>query len=163
MSTPVTVEEKAVIPASVERVWEVVSATDRYDEWVAAVLSVTDHHGTAQVGKTYAERNTTIGPLTTRSQWTVREIEPLRRRVDHGTGFEPMRDLTNIFEFRPLTFEDGTAGTEMTYRVTYRPGLGVIGRLIDRVQKPGMRAGMRRSMQNLSDLLVSETEPSGRG
>jgi hypothetical protein len=55
------------------------------------------HHGAAQVGRTYRERNRSLGPLTTRSTWTVREIQPGRRRVDTGTGFAPLRDLTNIF------------------------------------------------------------------
>ncbi|MGN2638446.1 SRPBCC family protein [Nocardia takedensis] len=159
MATVVTVREQALIPASVERVWEVVSATNRYAEWADAVLEVTEHHGTATVGKTYSERNVTLGPLTTRSIWTVQEIVPQRLRVDTGTGFEPMRDMMNVFEFRPLTDVDGNLLTEMTYQVSYRPGLGAVGRLIDRIQKPGLRSGMRRSMRNLSDLLIAESAP----
>jgi uncharacterized protein YndB with AHSA1/START domain len=158
MSSVVTVHETAVIPAPVERVWEVISATSRYAEWVHAVVEVTRHHGTAEVGRSYHEINTTIGPLTTRSVWTVREVEPLRRRVDTGTGFEPLHDLTNIFEFRPLTYDDGSRATEMTYAVEYRVGIGAIGRLVDRLQKPTMRHGMRQSMRNLSDLLIAESD-----
>ncbi|MFE3001170.1 SRPBCC family protein [Nocardia sp. NPDC059246] len=145
------ISERAVIPAPVERVWEVVSDTGRYAEWVAAVLEVTDHHGTAELGKTYSERNRTLGPLTTRSLWTVREIEPLRRRVDTGVGFEPLREMTNIFEFRPV---DG--GTEMTYAVRYRIDPALFGRLLHRVVQPGTRQGMRASMSNLADLIVAE-------
>ncbi|WP_436947856.1 hypothetical protein [Streptomyces sp. SudanB52_2052] len=82
--------------------WNVISRTDRYAEWVAGAIEVTDHHGVATVGKTYAERNRTLGPLKTDSVWTVREIEPLKRRVDTGTGFAPLQDVTNTFEFRPV-------------------------------------------------------------
>ena len=69
------VTETAVIDAPVERVWEVISRTDRYAEWVAGAIEVTDHHGVATVGKTYSERNRTLGPLKTDSVWTVVEIE----------------------------------------------------------------------------------------
>ncbi|WP_228044424.1 hypothetical protein [Streptomyces ferrugineus] len=82
--------------------WDVISRTDRYAEWVAGAIEVTDHHGVATVGKTYSERNRTLGPLKTDSVWTVREIEPFKRRVDTGTGFAPLQDVTNTFEFRSV-------------------------------------------------------------
>uniref|UniRef100_UPI001C26140C SRPBCC family protein n=1 Tax=Streptomyces sp. AC495_CC817 TaxID=2823900 RepID=UPI001C26140C len=133
------VAEKAVVNASVERVWEVISRTDRYAEWVAGAIEVTDHHGVATVGRTYAETNRTLGPLRTSSVWTVREIDPLRRRVDTGTGFAPLQDLTSIFEFRPVKGPDGQDATEMTYQVEYTIGLGPLGLLLDCIQQPGMR------------------------
>ncbi|MEU0227268.1 SRPBCC family protein [Streptomyces sp. NPDC006284] len=150
------VTERAVLAVPLTRVWDVVSATDRYAEWVDGVLEVTAHHGLAEVGRTYCERNRTVGPLTTRSTWTVRVIDPLRRRVDTATGFDPMYELTNIFEFRRLTFDDGTEGVEMTYTVRYRPGLGIVGRAVDRLQQPGLRKAFRTSMRNLEDLVVAE-------
>ncbi|MCX4919049.1 SRPBCC family protein [Streptomyces sp. NBC_00687] len=160
MSAITTVTERAVLAVPLERIWHVVSATDRYAEWVDGVLEVTAHHGTAEVGRTYRERNRTVGPLTTRSTWTVRVVDPLRRRVDTATGFEPLRDLANIFEFRRLTFEDGTEGAEMTYTVRYRPGLGVLGRAIDRMQQPVLRKAFQTSMRNLEDLVVAEGNPA---
>lgn len=144
--------EVAVIPAPVERVWEVVQATNRYAEWVDVVREVTEHHGTAEVGKTYSEVNVVLGPLTTRSTWTVREIEPMRRRVDTGTGFPLVHDLTNTFRFKEVD-----AGTEMTYQVEYRFGLGRFGRLIDAIQQGSQRAAMRASMANLAELLHAES------
>jgi uncharacterized protein YndB with AHSA1/START domain len=154
------VSETAVLAVPVERVWEVVSATNRYAEWVDGVLAVTDHHGTATIGKTYSERNRTVGPLTTRSTWTVREVDAPRRRVDTGTGFAPMHDMTNVFELSPVELDaggrDSTAGTRLTYTVRYRPGLGPVGRLIDRLQQPGLRKSFQASMRNLEDLVVAE-------
>jgi carbon monoxide dehydrogenase subunit G len=143
--------EVAVIPAPVARVWEVLQATNRYAEWVAVVREVTEHHGTAEIGRTYSEVNVVLGPLTTRSTWTVREIEPLRRRVDTGTGFPLVHDLTNTF-----LLQEVDAGTEMTYQVEYRFGLGRLGRLIDAAQQGGQRAAMRTSMANLAELLHAE-------
>jgi uncharacterized protein YndB with AHSA1/START domain len=146
------VTEKAVIPAPVERVWEVISATHRYAEWVAVCLEVTDHHGEATVGRTYSERNVLLGPLTTRSTWTVREVTPMTRRVDSGTGFPLVHDLTSAFSLRPVP-----EGTELTYEVTYRFGLGRIGVFVDKVQQGGQRAAMRQSLANLAELLRSES------
>lgn len=156
------VTERAILAVPLARVWDVVSATHRYGEWVDGVLEVTAHHGVAEVDRTYCERNRTVGPLTTRSTWTVRTIDPLRRRVDTATGFEPMRDLTNIFEFRRLTFDNGAEGVEMTYTVRYRPGLGVVGHIIDRLQQPSLRRAFQTSMRNLEELVVAEGTPARR-
>ena len=145
------ITEVAVIPASVERVWEVISATNRYAEWVAVCLEVTEHHGTATVGRSYSERNVVLGPLTTRSTWTVLEVVPMSRRVDAGTGFALVQDLTSAFLLRPVP-----EGTEMSYLVTYRFRLGRIGEVVDRVQQGGQRHAMRQSMANLAELLRSE-------
>lgn len=150
------VTECAVVDAPVERVWEVVARTDRYAEWVAGAIEVTDHHGVATVGRTYAERNRTLGPLRTDSVWTVVEIDPLRRRVDTGVGFAPLREVTSVFEFEPTRSADGREATRMTYRVDYVIGLGPIGLLLDRIQQPGMRANLRASMANLNTLIRSE-------
>lgn len=151
------VTEHAVVDAPVERVWEVVSRTDRYAEWVAGAIEVTDHHGVATLGRTYAERNRTLGPLRTDSVWTVVEIDPPRRRVDTGVGFAPLKDVTSIFEFEPARNAAGREATRMTYRVEYVIGLGPVGLLLDRIQGPGMRANMRTSMANLNTLIRSET------
>jgi hypothetical protein len=112
---------------------------------------VTDHHGEATVGRTYSERNVLLGPLTSRSTWTVREVVPLSRRVDTGTGFPLVRDLTSAFLLRPVP-----AGTELTYEVSYEFGLGRLGVFVDKAQQGGQRAAMRQSMANLAELLRSE-------
>jgi hypothetical protein len=154
------VSETAVLAAPVERIWAIVDDTGRYAEWVVGVLDVTDHHGRAVVGRTYAEHNRTIGPLTTRSTWTVHEIDRLRLRVDTGAGFAPMHDMTSTFTFRPVAVH-GATGTEMTYTVTYRPGWGALGRLIDRLQQPGLRAAFQASMRRLETIAISEAELPG--
>ncbi|MFE7767305.1 SRPBCC family protein [Streptomyces sp. NPDC057438] len=156
------ITETAVIDAPLGRVWDIISRTDRYAEWVAGAIEVTDHHGIATVGKTYAERNRTLGPLKTDSVWTVKEIEPLKRRVDTGTGFAPLQDVTNIFEFRPVQSPDGRDTTALTYQVEYTIALGPLGLLLDSIQQPAMRAGMRTSMANLNTLIRSEDSSTGR-
>ena len=154
MTTPrkTVVTEKAVIPAPVERVWEVISATHRYAEWVDVCVEVTDHHGEATVGRTYSERNVLLGPLTTRSTWTVQEVTPVSRRVDRGTGFPFVHDLTSAFYLQPVP-----EGTELTYEVTYSFGLGKLGVFVDKAQQGGQRVAMRKSLANLAELLRSES------
>ncbi|MDO0916663.1 hypothetical protein QQM39_39360 [Streptomyces sp. DT2A-34] len=44
----------------------------------------------------------------------------------------------------------------MTYQVEYVIALGPIGQLLDRLQQPAMRSGMRTSMANLDTLIRSE-------
>jgi uncharacterized protein YndB with AHSA1/START domain len=149
------VTETAVLAVPIHRVWDVISATHRYGDWVNGVLEVTENHGTAQIGKAYSERNRTVGPLTTRSTWTVQEIVPMSRRVDTGVGFAPMHDMTNVFEFKPTA-----GGTEMTFTVRYRSGLGPLGRLIDKLQQPGLRKSFQQSMHNLEELIIAEGEVS---
>lgn len=156
MAADYAVTESAIIPEPPRRVWEVISATNRYAEWIPTVLEVTSHHGTAQVGGTYCERNRSLGPLTTRSTWTVREIQPGSRRVDTGTGFAPLRDLANVFSFEPVTLDGGGPGTAMSYTVRYRVGLGVFGGLLHRIIAPAIRAGVRKSMANLAELILAE-------
>lgn len=155
------VTETAVLDVPIERVWEVISQTHRYADWVHGVLEVTDHHGEATVGETYSEHNQTVGPLTTHSTWTVQEIEAPHLRVDTGVGFDPMHDMTNIFALRPAVHD---TCTEMTFTVRYRPGLGPIGRLIDVLQRPSLRRSFQTSMRNLEDLIIAEgpgTEVTG--
>ncbi|HUR51824.1 MAG TPA: SRPBCC family protein [Mycobacteriales bacterium] len=143
--------EKAVLDAPVERVWEVLSATHRYAEWVAVVREVTDHHGEATVGRTYSERNVLLGPLTTRTTWTVLEVVPMSRRVDAGVGFPLVQDLRSAFLLRPVP-----EGTELTYEVTYGFPFGRIGGVLDKAQQGGQRHAMRQSLTNLAELLRSE-------
>lgn len=44
----------------------------------------------------------------------------------------------------------------MTYQVEYTIGLGPLGLVLNGIQEPAMRAGMRTSMTNLDALLRSE-------
>lgn len=76
----------------------------------------------------------------------------MTRRVDAGTGFPLVHDLESAFLFRPVE-----GGTEMTYRVRYRFGLGRLGPVVDKVQQGGQRKAMRESMANLAELLRSES------
>jgi ribosome-associated toxin RatA of RatAB toxin-antitoxin module len=147
------IAETAVLTATVEELWSVVSDTSRYADWVDGCLEVTEHHGTAVVGGVYRERNRTVGPLTTCSTWTVLELVPMRTRTDRGVGFFPLNNLQNTFTFQPA--DDG-ALTIMTYQVRFTVGLGPVGSLLRSLQEPVMRASFQHSMRNLERLIISE-------
>ncbi|WP_194861954.1 SRPBCC family protein [Dietzia sp. SYD-A1] len=150
--TRLTVSVQQRLAAPVEDIWAVIDDTARYAEWVDGVLEVTAHHGTATVGETYSEHNRTLGPLTTRSVWTVGTIEPHSLRVDSGTGFAPLHDMVNTFRFEPI----GTAATLMTYRVDCRVGLGPLGHLLAPVLRSSLSGQFRRSMARLEDVVLAE-------
>lgn len=148
-----------IIAAPLEEVWAVIDDTARYADWVDGVLEVRRHHGAATVGETYEERNRTVGPLTTVSTWTVRQVQARTLRVDTGAGFAPLKDLTNTFRFREV---DGGV-TEMTYEVTFRLALGPLGRVVGAVLTRSLAAEFERSMANLDQLLRSERPIGGAG
>lgn len=147
-----------VLAAEVDEIWAVIHDTSRYADWVAGVLEVTRHHGPASVGATYSEINRTLGPLTTRLEWTVREVVPHERRVDTGTGFAPLRDLENVFVLEPL----GEGGTRMTYEASFRVGLGPARRLLAAVLRRTLAIDFALSMRRLDDVVISERDlPAG--
>ncbi|KAA1415962.1 SRPBCC family protein [Nocardioides humilatus] len=150
--TTIEVSETATLAVPIDRVWEVVSNTARYADWVHGVVEVTDDHGPATVGRTYSEVNKSVGPLTMRTTWTVREVDPQRTRVDTGVGLAPLQNFVNVFDFRAN--RDG--GTEMTYTARYSVGLGPVGVILERLLRPGMRHGFQTSMRNLEDLITAE-------
>lgn len=150
--TRLAVREQYLLTVPVEDIWRVVDDTARYAEWVDGVLEVTRHHGRASVGSVYTERNRTLGPLTTNSEWTVQEIEKHRLRVDAGTGFDPLHELVNTFRFESVS----PGSTLMTYQVDCRVGLGPIGRVVARALPSSLAAEFGRSMRNLEALVLAE-------
>jgi carbon monoxide dehydrogenase subunit G len=150
--TRLTVSVQRRLAAPIDDIWAVIDDTSRYAEWVDGALEVTAHHGAATVGRTYSERNRTVGPLTTRSEWTVRKIEPRSLRVDAGTGFAPLHDMINTFRLETL----GVEATLMTYRVDCRVGLGPLGRIVAPVLEKSLSAQFERSMAALENVVHAE-------
>ena len=67
----------------------------------------------------------------------------MTRRVDTGMGFPLVHDLTSAFYLAPAG-----EGTELTYEVTYRFGLGSVGQVIHRVPRGRQPAARRRPPPN---------------
>lgn len=142
-----------VLDATVEEVWDVVSDTCRYADWVCGVLEVTRHHGAAVVGQTYEERNRTVGPLTSRSTWTVISQTEPTERIDAGAGLSPLRNLLNVFRFSSVNLG---RSTEMAYEVRFDLPRGPWRPLIATFLTITLRRDFQASMKNLDDLIRSE-------
>ena len=91
----------AVVPAPLDKVWELVCDTSRYAEWVEGTDAVTRTDGTAALGSTYDEVNPILGPWKAKTHWTVTEFEAPRRMVHRGTGLPLSEEFDVIFELAP--------------------------------------------------------------
>lgn len=141
------------IPAPQAAVWELLSDTTRYAEWVEATDEVVRTDGPAELGSTYDERNTVLGPIKASSHWTVIEHEPPRRSVHRGEGITLVAQATLEMALQPV----GDESTEVTLTFRYVPALGPAGRLLAAAVLHGQaEAGFRRSLDNLAALATRE-------
>jgi uncharacterized protein YndB with AHSA1/START domain len=147
-----SVQVSRVIPASSERVWEVLDDTSRYAEWVPQTLEVTRNDGEAVVGATYDERNRVVGPIKGSSRWRVVERDPGRYSLHEGEGL-PL--VTNIsIEFRT---EAAGESTEVTSTLRYDSTLGPLGALIDKAAHGQTVAAQEQALANLEQLVTRQT------
>lgn len=142
-----------VLSATPEEIWEVISDTSRYADWVHGVLEVIEHHGTATEGRTYEERNKTVGPLTGRSVWTVLSKDAPVERIDSGVGLDPLGNLVNVFRLTPV---DRGESTEMLYEIRFDLPFGPLGKVVAAVLGMGLRRNFGKSMRNLDRVIQSE-------
>jgi uncharacterized protein YndB with AHSA1/START domain len=156
------VSETLVVAAPIERVWALLSDTGGYGDWVESCIAVTYHHGEAALGGVYREVGHGLGPLRTRTSWTIAELDAPHFRRDTGSGMPLVSGLESIFELETiaLPLDDAPdAATQWTWRNRYRPALGALGRRLDALQQGELRGMMRRSMDRLAQLAVADPVP----
>jgi carbon monoxide dehydrogenase subunit G len=148
----------AVVPASQERVFELLADTARYSEWVTGTDAVTRTDGPARVGSSYDEVNPILGPWRARTTWRVVDHEPPRRSV-HTTGDIPLsRRFDVVMEVAP---EGGAS--EVTITLRGEPALGLIGAVFARVMQGQVERDNRRSVEAFAELATRElagTQPA---
>ena len=116
MAAPRRFSSSVVVDAPVDTVWELLSDTRRYAEYVEATLAVTRSDGMAHVGATYDERNKFLGPVRVSSRWRVTEYDAPRSQV-HVCDRWPLVDGLRIgFECEPV---DG--GTRVSQWLEFTP------------------------------------------
>jgi carbon monoxide dehydrogenase subunit G len=143
----------AVVPAPPERVWELITDTARYAEWVEGTAEVTRTDGPASLGSTYDEVNPVLGPWKAKSHWTVIEFEAPRRQVHRGTGL-PLSDEFEVdFELTP---EGDSTGFRQTLRA--KPALGPVGGLFARLMQGQVARDNQKSVENLAALAARESQ-----
>jgi uncharacterized protein YndB with AHSA1/START domain len=145
------VTASAVVPAPAERVFELLSDTARYPEWVTGTDAVTRTDGPAREGSTYDEVNPILGPWKASTHWRVVEHQP-PRRSRHTTGDIP---LSSHFEVvMEVASEQDVSEVTMTLRG--EPSLGPIGALFARFMQGQVDRDNRRSVEAFAELAARE-------
>jgi carbon monoxide dehydrogenase subunit G len=142
----------ASVSAPPEGVWELVSDTTRYAEWVASTDAVTRSDGPAREGSTYDEINPILGPWKAKSRWTVTELDAPRRQVHRGEGLPLTRTFEVIMEVGPV----GDSASEVTITLRGTSSAGPLGSLFVTAMRGQVARDNRRSVRRLAELVTVE-------
>jgi carbon monoxide dehydrogenase subunit G len=145
------VTASAVVPASQERVFELLSDTARYSEWVTGTNAVTRTDGPAREGSTYDEVNPILGPWKASTKWHVVDYEPPRRQR-HTTTDIP---LSSRFEVIMEVAAEGDV-SEVTLTLQGEPAMGPVGAVFARLMQGQVDRDNRRSVEAFAELATRE-------
>jgi carbon monoxide dehydrogenase subunit G len=152
-----TAAATVVVSAPPEAVWELVSDPERFGEWAELTEEVIRADKPLRLGSTYEERNVVLGPIRGTSRWTVVQHEAPRRQTHRGEGIALASSLDFFMELEPVE-----QATQLTVGLRYRPGLGALGGLIDRLHaRRAMQSAMQRSAANVATIAERELAPAG--
>jgi uncharacterized protein YndB with AHSA1/START domain len=152
MGAEQTVTATTVVRAPQERVWELISDTSRYADYVVGTLEVTRTDGPARMGSTYDERNKFIGPLKASSHWEVVEFNAPHSQVHRGEGIPLVSRISIEMQTTP---EAGA--TEVTFTLRYKPALGPLGDVINAVAfKRMVESDHRKTVESFRALAERE-------
>jgi carbon monoxide dehydrogenase subunit G len=151
------VTASAIVPASQERVFDLLSDTGRYPEWVTGTNAVTRTDGAAREGSTYDEINPILGPWKANTHWQVAEYEAPRRQV-HVTGDIP---LSTRFEVVMEAAPEGDA-SRVTITLRGEPAMGPIGAVFARLMSGQVDRDNRRSVEAFAALATRKLGAQAR-
>jgi carbon monoxide dehydrogenase subunit G len=147
----IEVTASAFVPAPPERVWELLSDTGRYAEWVAGTDQVTRTDGPAREGSTYDEVNPIIGPWKAKTRWRVTEFEPPLRQIHMGEGLPLSSEFAVVMEA-----EHEADGTRVKLTLRGTPALGPIGSAFAALMRGQVDRDNRRSVEAFAELARQE-------
>jgi carbon monoxide dehydrogenase subunit G len=151
-----TASATVVVSAPPEAVWELVSDPERFGEWAELTEEVIRADKPLRLGSTYEERNVVLGPIKGTSRWTVVQHEAPRRQTHRGERIALAASLDFFMEL-----EAAEQATQLTVGLRYRPGLGALGALIDRLHaRRAMQSAMERSAANVAAIAERELAPA---
>ena len=145
------VTASAIVPAPPDRVFELISDTSRYPEWVTGTDAVTRTDGPASEGSTYDEVNPILGPWKAKTHWRVVEHEP-PRRSRHETGDIP---LSSRFDVVMEVAPEGD-GSSVTITLRGEPSLGPLGAGFAALMRGQVDRDNRRTVEALAELATRE-------
>jgi carbon monoxide dehydrogenase subunit G len=146
-----TVTASTHVPAPPEEVWDLISDTTRYAEWVEGTDAVTRTDGPAWEGSTYDEANTLLGPWKARTTWRITEYTPHRRQVHTSTDVPLAKRFDVVMELEPQA-----EGTLFVVTLTATPSLGPIGAAMAKLFRRVADAENRKTVANIADLVARE-------
>jgi carbon monoxide dehydrogenase subunit G len=146
----IEVTASAVIGVPPAEIWELISDTSRYAEWVAGTAEVTRTDGPAREGSTYDEINPIMGPWRAKTRWTVTEFDPPRRQV-HRTEDVPFASAFLVI----IDLAPSGDGSEVTVTLRATPSLGVVGATVHRILKSQTRRDNERTVRKLAELATA--------
>jgi carbon monoxide dehydrogenase subunit G len=151
------VTASAIVAASPEDVFALLSDTARYSEWVTGTDAVTRTDGPAAEGSTYDEINPVLGPWKAKTHWRVVEHDA-PRRSRHET-----RDIPLSSHFQVVT-EVAPEGDASRVTITLRgePALGPVGAVFARLMQGQVERDNRRSVEAFAELATRELGAQAR-
>ena len=152
MPSKLHVTASAVVPASQERVFELLSDTARYSEWVTGTNAVTRTDGPAREGSTYDEVNPILGPWKANTKWRVVEHLAPRRTV-HETDDIP---LSSRFEVVMEVAAHGEGASEVTLTLQGETAFGPLGTVFAKLMQGQVDRDNRRSVEAFAELATRE-------
>ena len=141
----------ATISAPQEKVWELLSDTSRYAEWVESTLEVVRTDGVARLGATYDERTRIAGPWKTSTHWRVTEFDPPHRQVHEGTGVGTVQGLG----YRVSCFGQRRWDRALNH-LSVTPRFGLLGVVIAKVVTGTITAEQRRGVASFAALATRD-------
>jgi carbon monoxide dehydrogenase subunit G len=145
------VTASAMVPASPEQVFGLISETARYSEWVTGTDAVTRTDGPASEGSTYDEVNPILGPWKAKTHWRVVEHEA-PRRSRHETGDIP---LSSHFQVVMEVASEGD-GSRVTITLRGEPSMGPVGAVFARLMQGQVDRDNRSSVEAFAELATRE-------
>jgi carbon monoxide dehydrogenase subunit G len=145
------VTASAIVPASPDRVFELLCDTARYSEWVTGTDAVTRTDGPAREGSTYDEVNPILGPWKAKTHWRVVDHEP-PRRTRHETGDIP---LSSRFEVVMEVAPEGD-GSRVSLSLRGEPALGPLGAGFAALMRGQVDRDNRRTVEAFAELATRE-------
>ncbi|WCB94399.1 hypothetical protein DSM104299_03133 [Baekduia alba] len=149
------VRDRRRIAASPREVWQVLGEVERYVEWGGWMRAVRRVDRPAGLGAAYDERSRLLAPVVVSSRWRIIDFDPPRRQVHRAESAPLAVKYDRVFELA----SDGLGGTWLTLAVQYRPALGALGRLLDRIAL--RRIQTRRVPQTLQAIDVLAMRGAG--
>jgi carbon monoxide dehydrogenase subunit G len=151
------VTASAIVAASADDVFALLSDTARYSEWVTGTDAVTRTDGPAVEGSTYDEVNPVLGPWKAKTHWRVVEHEA-PRRSRHETGDIP---LSSHFQVVMEVAPEGDA-SRVTLTLRGEPALGPVGAVFARLMQGQVERDNRRSVEAFAELATRELGAQAR-